>query len=126
MKTHDFDFDKISQSYRHSCKESVRIYNKKNNSYEFRIYHVPLIWFYQKALTFTRKLMPVLDHLLKKESYISGDSISIADLFAFAYIEQADDIGLSLSPYPEIKKWSDTIKKRNSIQISRQKIKKYV
>jgi glutathione S-transferase len=44
-------------------------------------------------------------HLVRSQSYLVGDSCSIADLANFAYTHVAKDAGLEIADYPAIEAW---------------------
>jgi len=60
--------------------------------------------------------LKVLNSELSKNKYIAGNELTIADLVAYAYIEQMDVLKMSLSDYPKISAWKEEISKRDSIK----------
>ncbi len=58
------------------------------------------------------KTLSVLDRALGQRAYLSGDSYTIADISVFAYVHLADEAGISLKDYLNIKRWIGQIKKQ--------------
>ncbi|OUR93565.1 hypothetical protein A9Q84_19040 [Halobacteriovorax marinus] len=69
-----------------------------------------------EANKFLQPQLKVLDGDLEKGKYIVGNELTIADLVAFAYIEQMDALEMSLSDYPNVLKWKEEISQRDSIK----------
>jgi len=42
---------------------------------------------------------------LGKSAYLTGESITIADVAGYSYVAHAPEGGVSLEPYPNIKAW---------------------
>ena len=77
----------------------------------------------KEAENFISEQAKVIDHWLKGKSFLLGENLTIADLFAYAYIEQFKICNLSFKNYPNLKKWFETIEKRPSIAKGLEKIK---
>ncbi len=75
-----------------------------------------------EATKFANIQLGILDKLLAESDWLANDALSIADLFAFAYIEQHRDIDFSLDTYTNVKSWFDRIESRPSIAKSRAKL----
>lgn len=75
-----------------------------------------------QARKFATEQMGTLDTLLETSDWLANDALSIADLFAFAYIEQYRDIDVSIDDYANIKAWFERIESRESITIARSKL----
>jgi len=69
----------------------------------------------KEALGFIEQQIPAVDKLLGEHQYFLGDTITIADLFAFAYMENAEMADLSLESTPNLRTWYVNLKKRESI-----------
>lgn len=78
----------------------------------------------EEAYKFIAEQMAVLDNLLSKNSYLTGEQISIADLFAFAYVEQVETYEFSWQGFPHVKAWYDKMNSRDSIKSGREKLNK--
>ena len=76
----------------------------------------------KEALEFVKQQFPVVDGVLAKSAYLTGEKLSIADLCAYAYVEQVNMLDISLEPYPHVKKWFESISKRESIQRAKKKV----
>ena len=64
---------------------------------------------HQAAIAKANGLFKVLDPILSRQDYLAGDSITIADVAAYTYIAHAPEGGVSLEPYPAIRKWLSRI-----------------
>lgn len=76
----------------------------------------------EEADRFAHQQLGILNQWLSQNTYLAGGALSIADLFAFAYVEQVKDIGFSLADYPKVQAWMDEINQRESIQRARAKV----
>ena len=64
----------------------------------------------------------IVDGLLQKSDWLANDAMSIADLFAFAYVEQHRVVNFSLDDYPNVRAWLDRIESRKSIANARKRL----
>ena len=69
----------------------------------------------EEADKFSLIQLKVLEKEMAKRDYIASDSLSIADLCAYAYIEQMDELQMSFDLFPSILKWKKEIASRSSI-----------
>jgi glutathione S-transferase len=60
---------------------------------------------YELAKQKTISLFAVLEPSLKNQSFLVGNTITIADLAGYSYISHVPEGGVSLEPYPAIKAW---------------------
>lgn len=58
-----------------------------------------------KAKGFIEQQMPAVDQQLANQKYIASDQLTIADSFAFAYMERAEFSSLPLDSYPGVQSW---------------------
>lgn len=59
-----------------------------------------------------RWLRVLNDHWLgPKKSYLCGDQITIADYFGAGIVTLGEIIGVNFSPYPNVKRWLDAMRK---------------
>ena len=70
----------------------------------------------KEAEDFIETQLPIVDQRLGESKYLAGDTLSIADLYDFAYMENADVARLSLAAFPAIQAWYDGIKNRESVE----------
>ncbi|WP_372654558.1 glutathione S-transferase family protein [Halobacteriovorax sp.] len=68
-----------------------------------------------EAEKFSSIQLKVLDKELSKRSYIASDEISLADFYAYAYIEQMDVLKMSFDNFPNVLDWKERIRTRDSI-----------
>jgi len=69
----------------------------------------------EEAENFISQQMKVLEGELSKREFIASNELSIADIYAYAYIEQTIALEMDLSEFPHTLKWRDMISKRESI-----------
>ncbi len=74
-----------------------------------------------EAVKYSAEQFAVVDGHLAQNAYFTGDDLSIADLFAFAYIEQVQAIDMPLDNFPHVKAWFDDIEALDSIARARKK-----
>jgi glutathione S-transferase len=60
---------------------------------------------YELAKQKTISLFTVLEPLLTNQSFLVGNTITIADIAGYSYISHVPEGGVSLEPYPAIKAW---------------------
>jgi len=73
----------------------------------------------EEAMKFANKQSGILDGLLGSSHWLANDTLSIADLSAFAYVEQYRDVEFSMDDFPNFKAWFDRIEGRESIALAR-------
>lgn len=76
----------------------------------------------EEAYKFVLQQMAILDDHLAENIYLTGENFSIADLFAFAYIEQVKMFDFSWNDFSHVKAWYDSLKDRDCIKRGRQRI----
>lgn len=76
----------------------------------------------EEANKYANIQLKIIDSLLKDSDWLANDAISIADLFAFAYIEQHRDVNFSMDAYPNVMAWFDRIEARDSIARARARL----
>jgi GSH-dependent disulfide-bond oxidoreductase len=65
------------------------------------------------------RLLKVLDGQLARHEYIAGATYSIADIATWPWIAGAEFIGLPLSSYPQVERWSALIGSREAVRRGR-------
>ena len=60
---------------------------------------------HERAKATARRLFKVLDVALRDTRFALGDTPTLADVAAYAYIACAPEGGVSLDPYPDIRAW---------------------
>ena len=68
-----------------------------------------------EATKFAQIQLGMLNNHLESSDWLANDAFSIADLFAFAYVEQHRTVEVSLDEYANIKAWFERIESRPSI-----------
>ncbi|MGH6627081.1 MAG: glutathione S-transferase family protein [Burkholderiaceae bacterium] len=63
-----------------------------------------------------KRLYGVIDKQLSKHRYIAGSQYSIADIAIFPWLRSWENQGITLTDYPYLKKWFDTIAARPAVQ----------
>jgi len=61
------------------------------------------------AQTKAEKLLPFMEGELAKHPFLTGNQPTLADLACYAYTARAPEGGISLQPYPNIRKWLDAV-----------------
>lgn len=75
-----------------------------------------------EANQYAGEQLAIVDSALTESDWLANDAISIADICAFAYIEQHRDIELSLDDYPNVGAWFDRIDSRPAIERARARL----
>jgi glutathione S-transferase len=70
----------------------------------------------EEAKKFIKEQGEKVDQWLASNHYLIGEEFTIADLFAYAYVEQSIVTKVSLDPFPNLKRWFEEIGKRDSIK----------
>jgi len=76
----------------------------------------------EEALGFLEQQMGAVDGQLARHSFIAGEAVSIADSFAFAYVETAPTSGFSLDPFPNVARWQAQYAERAAVKQAHAKI----
>lgn len=72
-----------------------------------------------EATKYANAQLRIVDGLMQESDWLANDAMSIADLFAFAYIEQHRAVNLSLDDFPNVRAWLDRIESLDSIASAR-------
>ena len=75
-----------------------------------------------EAHKFAAIQMGMLNSQLENSDWLANDALSIADLCAFAYIEQYRDVDFSLDDFPNISAWFDRVESLESIASARARL----
>jgi len=75
-----------------------------------------------EALKFANQQLAMLDKQLAATDWLANDAMSIADLFAYAYIEQYRAVDFSMDDYPHVLAWINTIDSLDSIKVARERL----
>ena len=76
----------------------------------------------EEAKGFLDQQLPAVDAHLAKAQYFCGDQISIADPFAFAYMEMAEMAELPMDAYPYLQKWYQDFAVRETVKRAKQSL----
>ena len=76
----------------------------------------------EEASSFIEQQLPIVDRILDASIHLCGSSLTIADLFAFAYLEQLDALEYSLDDYPNVRRWMASIESRDAVSNARDKV----
>ncbi|VWC73396.1 glutathione S-transferase [Burkholderia lata] len=68
-----------------------------------------------RALADVERTLGVLEHLLERGRYVSGDAYSIADIAHFGWIWRHQAIGATLDHFPSVARWHDEISARPAV-----------
>ena len=72
---------------------------------------------HQRYLNEYDRCLGVLDRRLENQSYIVGDSYSIADIINWPWVLIAKPLGASLDKYPNLNAWRSQIKERPAVMM---------
>ncbi len=64
---------------------------------------------HERAKAGAESLFSVMEPILQKQSYLTGESATIADIASYAYIAHAPEGGVSLAAFPAIRIWLSRI-----------------
>ncbi len=76
----------------------------------------------KEALGFIDQQLPCVNARLEQNTFLAGDVLTIADLYAFAYSENAEMANLPLDAYPAFAKWYGAIKARDSVRNAKKRM----
>ena len=89
------------------------MFGQYNHFYKYAEEKIPYaIARYQKE---TLRLYEVLNTQLGKTEYVSGDDYSIADIAIYPWIAAYQFMELSLTKYPQLERWYETVKQRPAV-----------
>jgi len=77
-----------------------------------------------EATKFVHLQLGMLNTHLDGSDWLANNAFSIADLFAFAYVEQHKAVDVSLDDYPNVTSWYERIDSRPSIANARARLPK--
>jgi glutathione S-transferase len=75
-----------------------------------------------EATRFANIQLGILDRHLADSDWLANDALSIADLFAFAYLEQHREVNFPIDEYSNVRAWFDRVESRASIAEARAKL----
>ncbi|EMH5178829.1 glutathione S-transferase family protein [Serratia marcescens] len=64
---------------------------------------------YQVARAISDRFLPQMEQHLSERTYLAGEQATIADLACYSYVAVAAEGGISLAPYPAIRRWVASI-----------------
>lgn len=76
----------------------------------------------KEALGYLEQQMACLDEHLSRNAFLAGKALSVADPFAFAYVETSEMSGFALSDYPHADRWYQDYKMRSSVSRAKARI----
>jgi glutathione S-transferase len=79
----------------------------------------------EKAAKVAHQQLGMLDGWLANTQWLANDALSIADMFALAYVEQVHAIDFSLDEHPRVKAWFERLEGRESTARARAKVESY-
>lgn len=80
----------------------------------------------QESETFAKEQLEILEKWFGSRTYFLGNEMTIADLFAFAYIEQMADCKMPLEAFAKLQSWFERIESLESIHRARLKVQEAV
>lgn len=76
----------------------------------------------KEALGFIEQQMACMNDQLAADPFLAGRTLTMADPFAFAYVETCEMSDFSLGEYPNVTKWLDSYSGRDAVQRAHAKI----
>jgi len=80
----------------------------------------------ERASKFAHQQLKMVDRWLQGKDWLANNTLSIAEPFAFAYVEQARAIELSLSEHPRVEAWFNRFESRDSVVRARARVKPFL
>lgn len=79
-----------------------------------------------EAAHFADQQLKMVEYWLENRQWLANDALSIAEPFAFAYLEQVKYIDFPLERYPRLEEWFGRLEGRESTARARAKIQPYL
>ncbi len=80
----------------------------------------------EESRAYAARNFKLLDAHLGSADWLANDALSIADLFAFAYVEQVSAVGISLEPYPNVTAWFERMESRPAVARGRATVQPFL
>jgi len=80
----------------------------------------------EEAHKFSRQQLRMLEGWLGHEAWLANDTLSVADLFALAYIEQVRIIKFPLDDFPRVQEWFSRLEALDSVARARARVAPYM
>ncbi len=80
----------------------------------------------EKAAKFAHQQFKAVDEWLEHSDWLANEALSIADIFALAYVEQVHAIQFPLDDYPQVKDWFGRLEARDSTARARALVQPYM
>lgn len=77
----------------------------------------------EEASEFMQQQFSIVDKHLESNNYFVGNMLTIADICAYAYIEQIELIKISIDEYPNLSRWYKEISAKPAIAEAKKKVK---
>jgi glutathione S-transferase len=79
----------------------------------------------EKAAKFAHQQFGMLNEWFGSSQWLANDALSIADMFALAYVEQVRPIQFPLDEYPRVSAWFERLEARDSTERARAQVQSY-
>lgn len=70
----------------------------------------------QDGLSFLERFLPIIENQLKKNKYLAGQEMSLADFDLLANLDPSEAAGIDLGKYPTIIRWRNELKQKDFYQ----------
>jgi glutathione S-transferase len=80
----------------------------------------------EEAARFADQQLGSVNDWLEHREWLANDSLSIAEPFALAYLEQARAVDFSLDGHPRLKSWFDRLEARDSTARARERVQPHI
>lgn len=79
----------------------------------------------EESLRFATAQLKVVERHLEGRDWLANGTLSIAEPYALAYLEQAADVGFDLGAYPGVMQWFERVDAREAPARAREKVRPY-
>jgi glutathione S-transferase len=79
----------------------------------------------EKAAKFAHQQFGMLNEWFGSSQWLANDALSIADMFALAYVEQVRPVQFPLDEYPRVSAWFERLEARDSTERARAQVQSY-
>jgi len=80
----------------------------------------------EEAVKFVHQQLQLVEDWFEHTDWLANDALSIADVFAFAYVEQSHYINFPLGDYPRVLAWFKRLEARDSTVRARALVQPYM
>lgn len=68
-----------------------------------------------EAKKYAEQYLKVVEQNFSNQNYMSGNDLTISDLFSYAYLDQLQDLNYNLDQYPKVQAWLNNMNQKESV-----------